>query len=278
TSRCPLKCDHCYEWDTMSSVENLGLEQLKTILERLLERGVAQIQFSGGEPMVRFADLLELIRSTGRGTDLWLLTSGYGLTAEKAEALRDAGLKGVNISLDHWEEKAHNRYRGRDDSFAWVLESAEATRRAGLALCLSLCARREFVSRENLMRYLRLAGELGAFAVQLLEPRKSGRYSDSDIELSSEQIGVLEDFFMTVTLEKAHDNDPLVSYPGHHQRLEGCFGAGERYLHIDSRGDLHACPFCRGRTGNALDADIDGAIDRLRKTGCHAFRQATAGR
>ena len=65
---------------------------------------------------------------------------------------------------------------------------------------------------------------------------------------------------------------PIVSFPGYHQRRIGCFGAGDRYLYMDSNGDLHACPFCQYKVGNALFDDLSESINELRKIGCHKFK------
>jgi uncharacterized radical SAM superfamily Fe-S cluster-containing enzyme len=113
TARCPLKCDHCYEWDLLSSSEYLSLVQLLQILRNFQKSGVYSIQFSGGEPLSRFDDLVELIKYAKSASDTWILTSGLELTTEKALGLKKAGLTGVVISLDHWDAAIHNRtYRG----------------------------------------------------------------------------------------------------------------------------------------------------------------------
>jgi MoaA/NifB/PqqE/SkfB family radical SAM enzyme len=271
TNECPLRCEHCYEWRNLGGPEPLSLDDLKEILAKFQRRGVGQVQLSGGEPLCRLEDAVELIRSARAGTDFWLLTSGYELTFEKAARLKEAGLTGVDVSLDHWDEERHNAFRNDERSFYWAREAAFNTRGADLAVCLSLCATRDFVTPENLWRYVHLAKEWGAGFVRILEPRAVGHYAGRDVELKEEHVDVLTRFYLAVNADPACRELPIVTYPGYGQRRVGCVGAGNRYLYVDSNGDVHACPFCRNEVGNALAGSLDGAIAKMRKIGCHEF-------
>jgi MoaA/NifB/PqqE/SkfB family radical SAM enzyme len=271
TSRCRMGCLHCYEWNNISHIDKLTYENLKEIICKIKEYGVNHIQLSGGEPLERFSDLTELIRFSRKGADLWLLTSGFGLTMEKAIELRNAGLTGADISLDHWEESEHNRSRNNPESFYWVKEAVKNCRKAGIATTLSLCAFRSFVTHENLMKYAGLAKEWGVGFIRILEPREAGRYKGKEIELQKEQTDMLEVFFRDFNTSYKFVDYPIITYPGYNQRRMGCFGAGNRYLYIDSVGDIHACPFCQKSAGNALSEKLEDAVSTLKKYGCQKY-------
>jgi MoaA/NifB/PqqE/SkfB family radical SAM enzyme len=275
TSRCRLGCLHCYEWNNISHNDKLTSENLREIICKIKEYGVNHIQLSGGEPLERFTDLTGLIRFSSKGTDLWLLTSGFGLTLEKAQELRNAGLTGADISLDHWEEDEHNRSRNSSKSFYWVREAVRNCREAGIATTLSLCAFRSFVTHENLLKYADLAKEWGIGFIRILEPREAGRYKGKDIALGSEQIDLLERFFQDFNTSDKFIDYPIVTYPGYNQRRMGCFGAGNRYLYIDSAGEIHACPFCQNSAGNAVHVKIEDAVSTLRDNGCQKYKLNT---
>lgn len=271
TSKCRLRCPHCYEWENLSLNDVLTLDNLKTIMTRLKETGINHIQLSGGEPLERFNELVDLITFGRQGVDIWLLTSGMEFTYEKSILLKKSGLTGADISLDSWSESEHNRSRNNTASFHWVMKAAENCRKAGLLTSFSLCAFREFVNEENLIKYLELAKASGVGFVRLLEPRKAGRYKDKEIQLEPAQIKLLECFFRDVnTLDKYLDY-PIVTFPGYAQRRTGCSGAGNRYLYIDSVGNIHACPFCQKSTGNALTDTLESVIPLLKNFGCHEF-------
>jgi len=88
TKKCPLQCEHCYEWETLNDKESLSLEDLHFITRRFQDRGIGQIQFSGGEPLQRIDDLISVISKAKKETDFWILTSGYDLTFDKARNLK----------------------------------------------------------------------------------------------------------------------------------------------------------------------------------------------
>jgi len=271
TSRCPLQCRHCYEWDNLDAKEHLSPADLEVIMNKIREQGIRHVQMSGGEPLARFGDLLELTDKYGREMDLWILTSGFGLTAEKAEALSKAGLTGANISLDHWDPVQHNDFRNHQQSFYWAKEAAVNCRRAGLAVSLSLCATRSFVTQENLDRYLALSKEWQVDFIRVLEPRPAGRFAGTEVSLGQAEEELLDSFYLSTNSKPLQLRYPIVSYPGYYQRRTGCFGAGDRYLYIDSRGDFHACPFCLGKAGNALKDPFEMAIAVMKGRGCHVF-------
>ena len=65
TKKCPLDCEHCFEWPVMHQPEVLALEDLKNIVKSYQEKGLGTLEISGGEPLSRFNDLIELIQYTG---------------------------------------------------------------------------------------------------------------------------------------------------------------------------------------------------------------------
>lgn len=273
TKKCPLDCEHCFEWDIMHQPEVLSLEKLKNIVKKYQEMGLGTLEISGGEPLSRFSDLIELIRFVGRSTEVWVLTSGFGLTLNKAHALKKAGLTGITVSLDHFDEDEHNSFRGNSKSFDWVKLAIENATKAGLTTCLSICVTRNFISQENLMKYTELAKNWRVCFMQILEPKATGRYADKDVLLTEEQILVIEGFHYMVNSGEQFNDYPIIIYHGYHQRRMGCLGGGSRYLYIDSNGDIHPCPFCRQPIGNALNG-TNGTDQKLAT--CKSFEFSDA--
>jgi MoaA/NifB/PqqE/SkfB family radical SAM enzyme len=271
TNRCQLSCQHCYEWDNISQSDFLDLNTLEKILDIFKTSGVRHIQLSGGEPLVRFNDLVSLIEKASPTIECWLLTSGFGLTPEKAFALKQSGLIGVNISLDHWDAAQHNQFRNNDKSFAMVAEAAKNCRNAGIMVSLSLCATREFVNEENLEKYAVLAKDMGANFIRILEPRAVGKFKGKLVGLDGKQVRMLSDFTIRINSKPQYNDFPIVVFFGYHQRKLGCFGAGNRYLYVDPNGDVHACPFCRGKIDNILEIPFTKIIQKTREFGCHQF-------
>jgi pyrroloquinoline quinone biosynthesis protein E len=113
THRCPLHCPYCSNpLDLLRAESEIGTDDWKRVLSEARELGVLQLGLSGGEPMVR-KDLEELAahaRSLGLYTTL--VTSGLGLTRKRAEALRDAGLEHVQVSVQDADPATAERIAG----------------------------------------------------------------------------------------------------------------------------------------------------------------------
>ena len=275
TRRCALKCEHCFEWDVLNRPEALSAGELQEITRRVQSCGTAQIVFSGGEPLQRFADLLTLAAAASTESDVWVQTSGLGLSAEKARRLREAGVTGISLSLDHWDAEVHDRFRGLPGTFKEVERAARHARDVGLLVALSLCPTRSFVTPENLQRYAETARSLGASFIQMLEPKAIGHYAGQDVALSPAHQHVLEEFCEHLNTDPAARDLPTVEYMDWSARELGCCGAGDRYAYIDTDGELHACPFCRTPGLRVLDQDINSALSTLQARGCPAAGACT---
>jgi MoaA/NifB/PqqE/SkfB family radical SAM enzyme len=268
TRACPLRCQHCFERHSRGRPDTVSEEQLVALLRSLQQRGVSQVVLSGGEPLSRFPVLLRLLLGASAGTDFWVFTSGFGLTAERARLLARAGLTGVVISLDHWAPARHDAFRGRRGSYHWARLAARHARDAGLVVALSLCARSEIISREDLGCYARVARRMGAAVIQLLEPRARGAYAGRQVALSAGEQRDLEAFATEMNSRRAPRDMPVVEYPSWIVRRLGCQGAALDYLYVDTDGRLHPCPFSTTRTTSVMDGDLDRALAELRRQGC----------
>ena len=122
------------------------------------------------------------------------------------------------------------------------------------------------------MKYVELAMKWGVSFIRILEPKEAGRYEGKEIGLSLDKITLLEEFFIDSGSPGKVPEYPLISYPGYYQRRIGCLGAGNRYLYIDSKGDIHACPFCQQSAGNAISDRIEDAVSVLKTIGCHDYK------
>jgi PqqA peptide cyclase len=101
TYRCPLRCLYCSNPVERSGARNreLALADWQTVLGDAESLGVVQVHFTGGEPLLR--PELEALTAHARGLGLYtsLITSGIGLTRERLEALSNAGLDHVQVSI-----------------------------------------------------------------------------------------------------------------------------------------------------------------------------------
>ncbi|MEZ5689157.1 MAG: GTP 3',8-cyclase MoaA [Caenibius sp.] len=148
TDRCDLRCTYCMpeRMTFLPRKEVLSLEELHKLALGFIARGIRKIRITGGEPLVR-RDVIELIHALGRqlgddgGLDELTLTSNGTQLAEHADALRRAGVRRVNISLDTLDRDLFQKL-SRRDRLPQVLEGIAAAREAGLAVKINAVALR----------------------------------------------------------------------------------------------------------------------------------------
>jgi len=135
TDRCNFRCSYCmpldkYEW--IDRREILTFEEITRLADLFVRLGVEEIRLTGGEPLLRHnLDFLVRQISQIRGLkDLSLTTNAYFLK-EQAEALAQAGLSRINVSLDTIHSEKF-KMMTRSDDLGRVLAGLEEAARCGL--------------------------------------------------------------------------------------------------------------------------------------------------
>src|SRR5207237_2856947 len=137
TDRCNFRCVYCMPaaglpW--LARDEVLSFEEIVRVTRVLVDQcGVRTIRLTGGEPLVRkgIEDLTAMIAAIDPTLDIAMTTNGI-LLEEKAGALRQAGLKRLNVSLDTLHS---DRFKGlaRRDSLHRLRRGLTAARAAGVS-------------------------------------------------------------------------------------------------------------------------------------------------
>ncbi len=120
----------------------LSIEEMATLSERFVARGVRRIRLTGGEPLVRRGvDELagRLGGLIGRGLDELTLTTNAMRLAEYAPMLAEAGVRRINVSLDTLDPDAFRRIT-RVGDLSIALRGIDAAREAGLAVKINMVA------------------------------------------------------------------------------------------------------------------------------------------
>jgi cyclic pyranopterin phosphate synthase len=133
TDKCNLRCTYCMPaegLDWMPDEKMLTDEELVRLIRIGVERlGIKEVRFTGGEPLVRrgIVDLIGRVRLVDPDVDLSMTTNALGL-ARSAQALADAGLNRVNVSLDTVRAETFKTITRRDrvDDVIAGLAAAEA--------------------------------------------------------------------------------------------------------------------------------------------------------
>ena len=144
TDRCNLRCTYCMprkifdESHTfLPRTELLTFEEIERLVCQFVRLGVKKIRLTGGEPLLRHGieqlieKLAHLQTLAGEPMEVALTTNAV-LLARKAQALKDAGLGRVTVSLDALSDATFRRMSDSDVAVATVLEGIDAAHAAGL--------------------------------------------------------------------------------------------------------------------------------------------------
>src|SRR3981189_2526342 len=119
THRCPLGCPYCSNPQALDKrSDELDTATWARVFREAAGLGVLQVHLSGGEPAAR-RDLEEIVKAA-RDASLYtnLITSAVGLTTERLNALADAGLDHVQISIQDNEAESADHIAGYKGAFA----------------------------------------------------------------------------------------------------------------------------------------------------------------
>lgn len=135
TDKCNLRCVYCMPAEGLPWLRRadlLSYEEIVEVVTIMAGMGLERVRITGGEPLVRkdLPTLVRAVRAVPGITDISLSTNAV-LLAEHADALADAGLDRVNVSLDSLREERVDRISRRPGSFDRIMAGLEAAERVG---------------------------------------------------------------------------------------------------------------------------------------------------
>jgi MoaA/NifB/PqqE/SkfB family radical SAM enzyme len=269
TRKCSLACKHCYERFNLADVDSVSVGQWKAVVADLQRLGTNIITFSGGEPMSRFDDLLELLEGGDKDlSDFHLHTSGFDVTREKARALRAAGLAAAGVGLDDSDASRHDSLRGRSGAFEEAVRSIRHFREAGIFPYVNICLTRDLVRSGRLADYLRFARDQGVGAIRWLEPKPCGGYFSKRPEdlFDEDDRRMATALFLEANTKRRWRGAPPVSYLAYEESPDrlGCRMGGLMHFYVDSLGNVEPCVFLPVSFGNIREENLSAILTRMR--------------
>ena len=165
TYRCPLHCAFCYNpLDFAQHGDELGTDDWLRVLRQARELGAVQCGLSGGEPLLR--DDLEVIVAEAQRLGYYtnLLTSGVGLTPQRAAALKAAGLDHVQLSFQDSTREV-NDFLSHTRTFELKQRVAREIKAQGWPMVMNVVIHR--LNIDHVDRIIAMADELGAEYLEL---------------------------------------------------------------------------------------------------------------
>ncbi|UCB56956.1 MAG: radical SAM protein [Candidatus Omnitrophota bacterium] len=185
TDKCNLRCKTCEYWNQKSKDKNfLSLQDCEELFSELAGCGVRQIQFTGGEPLLR-PDLFSIFHAAkSNGLEITLLTNGTLINEKNCEAIVDL-VDSINISLDSPHSEVHDSIRAIAGTFERATEAIRllsgARKRKDKQVEITVCATISMMSLHNPAEMLALIKELGADRL-IYNPASAGSYGYSSLK------------------------------------------------------------------------------------------------
>lgn len=273
TLACDHRCLHCGPRAGEARPDELTTEEALNLVQELADLGVGEVVLIGGEAYLRndFILIARAIRNAGMSCTL--TTGGLGLTRTRADAMMEAGIQSVNVSIDGLEA-THDHVRDRKGSWKRAFEALANVKAAGGRICVNTQINQQ--SQHELLELLELLAEAGISAWQLQITCAHGNAVDNaDIVL--QPYHYLKLFEVLETAATRTRELGIVLWPGNnlgyfgplefHLRREqkrasghftGC-NAGRRTISIESNGAIKNCPSLGGSAntgGNVRDHSL----------------------
>ena len=135
SNACNFKCEHCSTRAPLGeNAEHLmSLEKVAALADEADELGIIEWNMHGGELLTNKPRLMELIRAIKPERFYVFLTSnGFLMTQETADELAEAGVNRVSISIDSFDAKTHDAFRGVPGAYAHAMKALEYVKNAGM--------------------------------------------------------------------------------------------------------------------------------------------------
>jgi cyclic pyranopterin phosphate synthase len=286
TDRCNFRCTYCMpaeglQW--LDRAELLSYEEIERIARICVERfGFESFRLTGGEPLLR-RNLEDLVgRLAALGADLAITTNGTGLVSH-AVALRQAGLRRVNVSCDSLKRERFEQLTRRDE-LDKTLQGIDAALAAGFDPVKVNVVVIRGVNDDEIVDFAEFgrAKGLDIRFIEYMPLDADGTWSGDAVVPSSEVIAALEEKFPLV--RDYPDGDPAPAHRWRYADGRGTVGViasvTEPFcgdcdrIRITSDGQLRTCLFSLEETDLRGLMREGGSDDQL----AEAIATAVAGK
>lgn len=251
TNLCPNNCFHCHVENTQDVSKDIPKDKVFETIDDIIGFDFNVMFFVGGEPFSRFEDLTEFIRYTKNYMDTRIFTSGVGADSSRLNVLKSAGLQGVCVSLDHYDEKKHNFQRRNHKAFKSACDTITECTRLGFYTSVVCCVTSEMVKSGDVYKTVDFAESLGAHSIQINEIRPVGNAMelDNSIFLTKEDKRDLIRYYKTQNKSKRKIAIVMPWYNEEPYNF-GCMATSGQNVYVDAEGNVQPCVLLKASIGN----------------------------
>jgi len=249
TSACNLHCTGCWAAEYGNRL-NMSLETLDSIIKQGKELGICMYIYSGGEPLVRKADIIKLCEMH---PDCQFLSFTNGTLID--EKFADDMLRVKNflpaISVEGFEEATD--FRRGQGTFQKVAKAMEILKRKKLPFGVSCCYTSKNVDVIGSEAYYDWMVDMGAKFCWFFTYMPVGNEAVPELMATADQRA-----FMYQQVRAFRKTKPLftLDFWNDGEYVKGCIAGGRAYLHINANGDIEPCAFIHYSDCNVKDKTL----------------------
>jgi len=264
TEACNLRCEGCWAAD-YASTASMELGQLDRIIGEGKALGIYLYIFSGGEPLMRKADIFSLAE---KHSDCVFLAFSNGTLVDEqfAEDSRRVGNLALAMSIEGFETETDMR-RGKG-SFRAIVTAMDLLKSHGVPFGFSTCYHHYNTEVVGSSEYVDFLVEKGCRFGWYFTYMPLGRNARLDFLASPD-----EREYMFRRVREFRNTKPifLLDFWNDGEFTEGCIAGGRRYLHINASGDVEPCAFIHYANVNIHDTSL---LDALKSPIFKAYSEA----
>jgi GeoRSP system radical SAM/SPASM protein len=260
TNRCNFGCRHCYS--RADTHDELTFSDLSGMVEKLARAKVFNVNFGGGEPLLR-KDLFELAELASRqGLAVSMNSNGFLIDRETAARLKRAGFRKVGISIDSPKAEVHDQFRGVKGSHERALTALRILKDEGIETSISSVICRINISDLDGLVEQALASGVHTLNFHNFKCSGLGFTNRDELDLTPDEwrlfyVRALE---LKEKVSGVHISleDPIIALlgQGNGRALVKGSVCGKLSLNIKANGDLTPCGFIPIVVGNLLLDDL----------------------
>ena len=263
TSACRFECEHCYQ--RLDKGADVDLDVLIEIVQELQEKGIAFFNIEGGDPFLRYERLQRVCAAIDDRSEIWVNSTGDGMTKERLRELKELGVKAVMFSVHSTEPEELNQFMGRSDAWQIMEQGIELCHQVGIAPTINTCLGTEAFADGKFEAIMEFAKDRNIPLIQIIVPKPAGAWLENQEELFKTNQEIKEKIFK-YNLDPAYQDYPAISAQAIEEDSDhfGCTAGGTDRFYINAKGDLQPCEFLNISFGNISEDDFEEIYDQMR--------------
>lgn len=239
TSACNLKCKGCWaaEYGYKQSLTN---EEMQSIVTQGKEMGTHFYMLTGGEPLIRKNDIIELARNN-QDAGFVIYTNATLVDQKFCDDLKEVGNVALALSLEGTEES--NDWRRGEGAYKRTIEAMDLLKENKCLFGVSICYTRKNIEFVTSDEFFDMIIEKGAKYSLMFNYMPVGHDADKELIPTPEQREYMYNWLRKVRNSKTGKPIFVMDFQNDAEYVGGCIAGGRNYFHINSAGDIEPCVF-----------------------------------